>query len=193
MAVKITLQVLGLKELDELFKSMPLDVQDKILKEAHKRAAKPLINQASSNAPLGDPIKRQKNGKYAKGGARAVPLKESIKAVSGGSPRRTGDLGVTRVGALRRSPYRAYHAGLVEFGTRPGGRNPGGWYAEMQRKLKAIGKTWKNGGKTVMKPNNFMGRAWDSTRDEVIDSISSFVAQRINARIKRFVRKNYIP
>jgi HK97 gp10 family phage protein len=192
MAVKITLQVLGLKELDELFKSMPLDVQDKVLKEAHKRAAKPLIAQASQNAPLGDATKRQKNGKYNKTGARTVPLKQSIKAVSGGSPQRTGDIGVTRVGALRRAPYKAYHAGLVEFGTRPGGRNPGGWYLEMQKKFGSVFKSWKNGGKTVMKPNPFMQKAWASTQNQVVKSITDIVGQRIQARIRRFVKKNYI-
>jgi hypothetical protein len=196
MAIRIKVQWSGLDEIQKTLKLLPLDVQDSVMKSTHKKAAQPLVAFASNRAPLGDADKRRRNGKYNKTGPRTVPLKDSIKAVSGGSIQKTGEVGVVRVGALRRKPYKAYHAGLVEFGSKPGGRPPGGWYAQMQRRLKqflsrASGKkgAWKNGGRTVMPANPFMEDSWKATKDVVLNAIGKITGDRITATLKRNLRK----
>jgi hypothetical protein len=196
MAIRLKVEWSGLDEIQKVLKLLPLDVQDSVMKSTHKKAAQPLIAQAIQNAPLGDANKRRLNGRYNKRGARTVPLKDSIKAVSGGSIQKSGEIGAVRIGALRRQPYRAYHAGLVEFGSKPGGRPPGGWYAQMQRRLKqflsrASGKkgAWKNGGRTVMPSNPFMERSWNATKDVVLNAIGKITGDRITATLKRNLRK----
>jgi len=179
MALRIDIRTYGAKELENLFKRMPLDFQDKVFKEAHKRALKPTVLNASSRVPVQNSAERAYKTRFNSGGVRTVPLRDSIKTVSGGSPTRTGEIGLVRAGALRRKPYRAFHAPLVEFGSK-GIRKAGGWYAKLGFKTQK-----------PMPRTGFMRPAWEDTKDQVLNSIAGFVSQRVNARIRKEVRRNY--
>jgi hypothetical protein len=179
MALRIDIRSYGAKELENLFKRMPLDFQDKIFKEAHRRALKPTLEKASSLAPVQNAAERAYKTRFDSGGVRTVPLRDSIKTVSGGSPQRTGEIGLVRAGALRRKPYRAFHAALVEFGSR-GIRKAGGWYAKLGFKTQK-----------PMPRKAFMRPAWEDTKDQVLNSIAGFITQRVNGRIRKEVRRSY--
>jgi hypothetical protein len=179
MALKVDIKIYGVKELQRLFARMPLDFQDKVFKEANKRALKPTLANASARVPVQDAVERAKKTRYDAGGVRTVPLRDSIKAVSGGNPIKTGEVGLVRAGALRRKPYRAFHAPLVEFGSK-GIRKAGGWYAKLGFKTQK-----------PMPRTGFMRPAWEDTKDQVLNSIEGFVRDRINARIKKEVKRKY--
>jgi HK97 gp10 family phage protein len=169
--------IIGAKEAQEFFRKLPLEFQDRVMKAAHTAALKPMRERAAQLAPEG-PAKQRQRAKQPR-----KKLKESIKTVSGGSLRRTGEVGLVRTGALRRSPYRAYHAGFVEFGTGP--RKPGGWYADMIKRGSLL-KQWK---KPKMPAKPFMGPAIEQTRDQVRASVSSFVDKKTIALMKRLLKK----
>jgi hypothetical protein len=179
MALRISIRTYGAKELEGLFKRMPLDFTDSVYKEAHRKALKPTVSAASALAPIQNAAERAYKTRFDVGGVRTVPLKDSIKIVKGGSPEKTGEIGLVRAGALRRRPYRAFHAPLVEFGSR-GTRKAGGWYANLGFKTQF-----------PMPRKAFMRPAWESTRTQVLNSIAGFVTQRVNARIRKEVRRSY--
>jgi hypothetical protein len=179
MAIRIDIRTYGVKELENLFRRMPLDFKDSIYKEAHRKALKPTAADAIGRVPVQNAAERAYKTRYDKGGVRTVPLQDSIKIVKGGSPQKTGEIGLVRVGALRRRPYRAFHAPLVEFGSK-GIRKAGGWYAKLGFKTQR-----------PMPRKAFMRPAWDATKDKVLNSIAGFVTQRVNARIRKEVRRSY--
>jgi len=95
MAVNIT----GVKELDELFKKMPLQFSHKVFQDANAEAAKVLVNKAKLTAPEGPT-----GGLIDSIGV----IKPSFSAAD--------SLGEVHVGP-RRGRFKGHHAHLVEFGT----------------------------------------------------------------------------
>lgn len=104
--------VTGIKELDTVFRMMPIELNHRILGAANVAAAKPLIDTAKALVPK-----------------RSGELEKSIGAVKV-SARKANDIGVVKVGPRRGGQYKGYHGHFVEFGTGP--RRAGGWYARFR-------------------------------------------------------------
>lgn len=154
--------VTGVKELDDLLRQMPIELNHRILGAANTAAAKPLVDAAQSMAPIG----------------RTGNLKKSIGAVKI-SQRVAGEIGVVHVGPRRKGGYKGFHGHLVEFGTGP--RPPGGWYAR-----------FPNAGPTVMPKKPFMKPALDRTRSEIENTRTEFIAVKLVAFMKRKLGKAFI-
>ena len=187
MAIKIKVRWIGDKEAKEFFANLDLAVTDRVLKSAGKKAVEPVRQEAIRLAPLGDPIARSKLKIPRK------PIKESIKTISTGSVRRSGGaIGAVSVGALRKNPYRAFHANFLEqYRFSMPGRKPGGWYAELIKRnlMRGNNKQWK---KPPMPPRKFVQPAIASKRNEVINRYASEVDASIKRLMKRYLRKGII-
>jgi HK97 gp10 family phage protein len=110
--MSVTLSVTGIKELDDLLKGLPKQLQHRYLQAAHADAAKPLIDRAQGNAPY-------KTGR----------LEESIGVIKP-TLRKATEIGIVKVGPRRGGSYKGYHGHLIEFGHRI-----------VTRKGKTVGKT----------------------------------------------------
>lgn len=97
MSVKIS--VTGLKEIDQVIKGLPSQIQDRVLKTAHADAAKPLISIAKQLVPKG------KTGN----------LEQSI-GIERVSMRKTDEIGLVLVGPRRRGGNKGFHGHLIEYG-----------------------------------------------------------------------------
>jgi HK97 gp10 family phage protein len=96
-AVKFS--VTGVKEIDQLMRTWPLDLSDKVLAQAHADAAFPLVAAAHLMAPVG------KTGNLA----------DSIGVVKVGI-KRGGEVGQVAVGPRRSGGHKGFHAHFIEFG-----------------------------------------------------------------------------
>lgn len=95
-----TIRFIGVKEIDNVLKELPLALNHKILGEANAAAAKPLIEAEKLSAPEGP------TGNLVDSiGAVKVPLK------------RANSLGEVHVGPRRHGGFKGYAGHLVEFGT----------------------------------------------------------------------------
>jgi len=97
MSVKISLS--GAVELDRCLKGLPKVLQNNLLQNAHVAAAKPLVDAAKANAPLGE------TGNLK----RSIGVERISLSTSDGT-------GVVQVGPRRKGGYKGYHAHLVEYG-----------------------------------------------------------------------------
>ena len=97
MSVKIS--VTGLKEIDEVIKGLPLQLQDRVLKTAHADAAKVGVERAKQLAPIG----RTKN------------LVNSI-GVERVNLKRTDQIGLVQYGPRKRGGYKGFHGHFIEYG-----------------------------------------------------------------------------
>lgn len=93
------ISVTGLKEIDQVLKGLPLQLQDRVLKNAHADAAKPLISAAKSIVAVG------KTGN----------LKNSI-GVERVSLKKTNEIGLVVVGPRRKGGSKGFHGHLIEYG-----------------------------------------------------------------------------
>lgn len=96
--MSVKLSVTGLKEIDDVLRGMPLQLQDRVLKTAHADAAKPLIDTAQSIVPVGDTHNLEKSI-----GVERI----NIKRVDG--------IGVVQVGPRRRGGFKGFHGHFIEF------------------------------------------------------------------------------
>lgn len=97
MSVKIS--VTGLAEIDKVVKGLPLQLQDKVLMQAHADAAKPLVLMAKELVPKGKTHNLEKSI-----GVEKVGIK------------RTDQVGLVLVGPRRRGGNRGFHGHLIEYG-----------------------------------------------------------------------------
>lgn len=106
MSVKIS--VTGLKEIDEVIKGLPLQLQDRVLKTAHADAARVGVDAAKAIVPVG------KTGN----------LKNSI-GIERVNMKRTDEVGLVQYGPRRRN--KGFHGHLIEYGktNRDGTRTTG--------------------------------------------------------------------
>ena len=100
----IHLSLTGVREIDAYLKGLPLVFQDKIMVQAHKEAAEPLVRAAQAFVKV-----------------KTRNLERSIGAVGLGSfsMKRTDQIGVVTVGPRRKGGFKGFHGHLVEFGTKP--------------------------------------------------------------------------
>lgn len=94
----VRLTTVGLKEIDEVFKGMPLQITHRVMQAANADAAKVLVNKAKSLAPV-----------------RRGVLVNSIGTIKP-TFRRSNEIGEVHTGP-RRGRYKGNHAHLVEYGT----------------------------------------------------------------------------
>ena len=97
MSVKIS--ITGLKEIDEVVKGLPLQIQDRVLKTAHADAAKVGVQAAKAMAPKG----------------KTMNLVNSI-GVERVSLKRTNEVGLVQYGPRKRGGYKGFHGHFIEFG-----------------------------------------------------------------------------
>lgn len=97
MSAKVS--VTGLKEIDQVLKGLPSQLQDRVLKTAHADAAKPLIQLAKQLVPKG------KTGNLEKSiGVERISMKK------------TDAIGLVLVGPRRRGGNKGFHGHLIEYG-----------------------------------------------------------------------------
>jgi len=92
------ISITGIHDIDKVLKGLPLQLQDRILKNAHAEAAKPLISTAKNIVAVG------KTGN----------LKNSI-GVERVSMKKTNQIGLVKVGPRRRNGYKGFHGHLIEY------------------------------------------------------------------------------
>ncbi|MEB3210268.1 MAG: HK97-gp10 family putative phage morphogenesis protein [Leptolyngbyaceae bacterium] len=97
--MSVKLSVTGVKEIDQVLKGLPRQLQDKVLAQAHADAAKPLVERAKNIVP-----KRKGN------------LRDSIGTEKLG--KRGNEIGQVQVGPRRSKRWLGHGALLVEFGTK---------------------------------------------------------------------------
>lgn len=96
----IKLSVTGVKEIDQVLRGLPKQLNHRVLGQAHAAAAKPLINKAKVMAPK-----------------RSGGLQKSIGAVKL-SQKKATIVGEVHAGPRRGRGHKGYAAHLVEFGTK---------------------------------------------------------------------------
>lgn len=97
MSVKIS--VTGLKEIDDVLKGLPLQLQDRVLKTAHADAAKVGVEAAKQLAPKG----------------KTMNLVNSI-GIERVSMKRTNEVGLVQYGPRKRGGFKGFHGHFIEFG-----------------------------------------------------------------------------
>ena len=159
----IQLKLTGSKVIDDVLRGLPLQVNDRLLTSAHKTALRATTDVAKS-------IVQVKEG----------TLRESIGSVSGGTVKRTGELGLVRAGALiskqraKRAASKGYHGHLIEFG----------------HDIVVGGKKGK-GGRVVgrVKAYPFMEPAWERTKDKVLASVGEILGNKLYEFMRRTLKK----
>jgi len=97
----VKISVTGVKEIDAVLKGLPLQLNHKILGQAHADAAKPLIDRAKLLAPEGP----------------TGNLVDSIGAEKVGFGK-SDEIGLVIAGPRRGGKNRGFHGHLVEYGTK---------------------------------------------------------------------------
>lgn len=159
MNVRLTLT--GVDDIDKVLRGLPLQLNDRILQQAHTAAAKVLVLREKLTAPEGP----------------TGNLVDSIgvQKASASSLSSRG-LGAIVVGP-RRGKFKGHHAHLIEYGTKP-------------RRLKGDGKYGKYTYRGVMPAKPFAGPAFESTKGQVQAAIAGQLAVKLNAFMRRTIKKN---
>jgi hypothetical protein len=93
--------VTGVREIDQVLRGLPLQINHRVMQAAHADAATPMVERAKTLSPNG----------------RTFHLEQSIGVVKS-SYARSEFLGEISVGP-RRGSYKGHHAHLIEYGTKP--------------------------------------------------------------------------
>lgn len=156
------ISITGLKEIDRTLKALPKELQHKLLTQAHRAAAKPLVEREKLLAPEGptgtliDSI-----------GVTTTPIKKA------------NTIGEIRVGPRRKRPHRGFHGHLVEFGTK-------------ERFLKGRGKYAAGTSRGVMPAKPFAAPAFQQTKGIIPDRIREQIARKMVNRMKRELGSAFI-
>lgn len=97
--MSVNISVTGLKEIDDVLKGLPLQFQDRVLKQAHSDAAKPLVEAAKSIVPVGQTGNLQKS---------IGVVKTNLK--------KSGVVGLVQVGPRRGGGNKGFHGHFIEYG-----------------------------------------------------------------------------
>ncbi len=115
--MNVKLSVTGAKEIDAVLKGMPLELNHKVLGQAHADAAKPLVDRAKLLAPEGE------NGLLVDSiGTEKEPLKTA------------NQVGQVNVGPRRGRKFKGQAGHLVEYGTRARYNKKGAYRGIMSRR-----------------------------------------------------------
>lgn len=170
--VQVTVKVEGLRELEKALRELPRATAKRVMVRALKEAAKPLIADASANAPvLTGALKDSINVSSRKPkGAKGPGSVAFAAAMAGGASR-------AQAGQAARAANAANRGGSVEVYVGPG-RNPQAIFQEF--------------GTSKHPPQPFMRPAWDSTKQQVVDSIKAALGDEIMKAARRLAKKNAI-
>ena len=159
MSVRIS--VTGIAEVDNLLRSLPNQVNHRIMGAAHLDAAKPLID-AAQNIVAG----RDKTTNTGR-------LEQSIGGIKI-SQRKSGEVGMVHIGPRRKKGiYYGFHGHLVEYGHRLVSSKKSG--------KRVIG---------FVRPYPFMKPAFDKTKDEVGRNIVETVQKKLMSFMKKTIKKS---
>ena len=101
----VSVQITGFKEIDNVLRMLPKEMNHRVLQNANTDAAQVLVRHAQSLAPV-----------------RSGALEKSIGVVKP-TLKNVGEVGEVIAGARRKGIYRGYHAHLIEYGKRNRGNN----------------------------------------------------------------------
>ena len=173
MVVNLTFRLEGLEELDAALDALGEELKSEVLTDALRRAAQPLLDRAKQLAPRSDDPLQKRH------------LADSIKTSRRGGKRARLLLSVSGAASILAGPS-APHGHLVEFGHAivVGGKAS----ARLTRRDLRAGK---KAGTTIghVPAHPFMRPAWDSTREEVVNSIKRQIGEALERRIKSLARK----
>lgn len=152
--------ITGVKELDDVFKKMPLELTDRVLQQAHTAALKPLVTREKLTAPEGPTGNLIDSIGVVKASARSIGSR---------------DLGAVAAGPRRKGGHKGHAGHLVEFGTR-------------SRQTKGKGKFPAGINRGVMPAKPFALPAWRATQDTVLQSVNNNIAQKLVAFMRRTLK-----
>lgn len=115
MNTKITLT--GVKEIDDVLRGLPLQINHRVLQAANAEAAKPLVDRAKTLSPNGKTLNLEKS---------IGVLKSSFSSAQ--------TLGEIQVGPRRGGANKGHTAHLVEYGTKPRYNKAGAFRGQMKAK-----------------------------------------------------------
>lgn len=117
------IRIAGLKELQGLLNTLPAKMEANILRGALRAGAKPIMQMAKENAPVGEPSDTNKRRYKVYAGA----LRDSLR-ISARIDRRSGNVtaSVMAGGKSRKTGANVFYAHIVEYtGAAPHGNHPG--------------------------------------------------------------------
>lgn len=164
MANGANISITGVKEIDDVFKGLPLQFQDKVLQSANLKSAKPLVEKAKLLAPEGP----------------SGFLVDSIGAIRGSFNQVRSlqrEVGQVVVGPRRGGRYKGWHAHLVEYGTR-------------SRVTKGRGRKrkYRNASRGTMPKKPFMEPAFNQTKSQMLARFKEDRARALQTFMKRTLR-----
>jgi hypothetical protein len=157
MNVKISLS--GVKEIDDVLKGLPKQLQHRVLSAAHAFAAQPLVVAARSIAPK-----------------QTSELANSIR-VEKLSQKRASVIGEVNVGPSLRGKRGRIKARTVERGS------------VAERKIKGYGKYRKGTTRGQYKANPYMEPAFNQTKQLVESRIAEGIGKRLLSFMKRTIKR----
>jgi hypothetical protein len=157
--MSVNLSVTGLKEIDDLLKGLPRQLQHRVLQAAHADAAKPLINSVESKVPV-------KTGN----------LRRSIGAIKP-SIHKTTEIGLIKIGPRRGGNNKGYHGHLIEYGHK------------IVRKKRVLGLFSYKKTLGFVKGKPFMQPAFNATKGIIEDRIADSIGKKLISFMKRTIKK----
>lgn len=117
------INVIGLAELQKFLDKLPAKMEANILRGALRAGAKPILEAARQNAPVGEPSDAAKRKYKVYAGA----LRDSLR-ISARIDKRNGSVvaSVKAGGKVRKTGADVFYANFSEFGTRPHALSKGG-------------------------------------------------------------------
>jgi hypothetical protein len=166
--------VTGFKEVDNLMRRLPKELNHKIVGSAIYKSAKPLVTGAKARV-------KSKTGN----------LKESIGAVRQ-SIKKATEIGEVRVGPRLGGRFKGYHGYNVETGHRVvlGGTLPAS-QTKSGRQYQAKNPARTGQGRVVGKadPHPFLQPAFVATKGEVMNQINNNIAISLRNSMRRLLKK----
>lgn len=152
--------ITGVKELDQVFSKMPLELTDKILQQAHTAALRPLVTREKLLAPEGPTGNLIDSIGVVKASARSIGNR---------------DLGAVAAGPRRHRPFKGHAGHLVEFGTK-------------SRTTKGNGKYPSGLDRGQMPKHPFALPAWRSTQESVRGIVTQRIAEKLVSFMRKTLK-----
>lgn len=151
----------GLAELQRFLNQLPAKLEANVIRGALRAGAKPIKDEAVSNAPTGEPSEAGKKRYKLYNGA----LRDSIR-ISGRIDRRNGNIKARVIagGKSKKTGANVYYAHMVEYGTR-------------RHSTKKRGRGDQNHPGTIARP--FLRPALDSAANEAIKTAGEYIKKRL--------------
>lgn len=162
------MRLTGVKEVDQLLRGLPKELQHKILVNAHAAAARPMVRSAQSKI-------NRVTGR----------LQDSIGVIKSSTRQSADRLGMVTIGPRRGGLYKGYHGHLIEYGhwSRPRISSILG-FGGVRLVRKDVGKQRWVEAKPFMKP------AFTETVNIVSENAKEEIAKKLLSFMRRTIKKN---